>query len=250
MNGIGKHLRMARTRMGFTLQEVEQFSARLAEKWGDPKYRISSSWLDRVELQNRTLSAVKLTVLSLIYNLTPEHMLMLRPNAKVGSEKEEADDLEIIAQPNSTILIPDGPLAEHARRWIPDTLVTSRPPELTTTLPHARSALPTHYKRAIVGRKDKAMEPMILPGAILLIDTSRRTIAHRRDWHNEFDRPIYFLFTRSGFCCGFCELDKKEDWLSLVPHMLSSERKEERWRYRKDVEVIGTVTHVSSKRVA
>src|ERR1039458_8700935 len=40
---------------------------------------------------------------------------------------------------------------------------------------------------------------MIRPGSIVLIDTQKRTIASRREWTHEFDRPIYFLITRNGY---------------------------------------------------
>jgi len=56
---------------------------------------------------------------------------------------------------------------------------------------------------------------MIRPGSIVLIDTQKRTIASRREWTHEFDRPIYFLITRNGYASGFCELDRDADWLTL-----------------------------------
>jgi hypothetical protein len=79
--------------------------------------------------------------------------------------------------------------------------------------------------------------------SIVLINTLRRSIAHRREWTNEFDRPIYFLLTHAGYSCGWCELDRNAEWLTLVPHMLSYATGQ-RWRYQKEVEVIGRVTAV------
>jgi hypothetical protein len=92
---------------------------------------------------------------------------------------------------------------------------------------------------------------MILAGSIVLIDSQKRAIASRKDWTNEFDRPIYFLFTRNGYFCGFCELDKKAEWLTLVPHMLSPEPNDDRrWRNRREVEVIGTVVGLFTRRAS
>jgi len=91
---------------------------------------------------------------------------------------------------------------------------------------------------------------MIRAGSIVLIDTQKRAIACRKDWTNEFDRPIYFLFTRTGYFCGFCELDREQVCLQLVPHQLSPEPKDKRWRYRKEVEVIGTVAALFTRRAA
>jgi hypothetical protein len=84
---------------------------------------------------------------------------------------------------------------------------------------------------------------MIRPGSFLFINTQRRAIAHRREWTNEFDRPVYFLLTHSGYICGWCDLDKEAEWLTLVPHSLSY-ASATRWKYRKDVEVIGRIAAV------
>jgi len=245
MNGIGVQLRAARQRAGLKLREVEERSSQAAQEWGNTGYKISASWLDRVENENRGLSATKLIVLAYIYNLTTDQMLALCPGTTDSSAQ-----LEHIASPNSTLLLVQGPLEEHARLWLPDSLLTDTAPEDTTLLQSDQGVLPVHLRRGVVGRHDRTMEPMILRGSIVLIDTQKRAIAGRKDWTNEFDRPIYFLFTRTGYYCGFCELDKKEDWLQLVPHQLSPEPKDKRWKYRKEVEVIGTVAGLFTRRVA
>jgi hypothetical protein len=91
------------------------------------------------------------------------------------------------------------------------------------------------------------LEPMIRGGSIVLIDTMKRAVASRKEWTHEFDRPIYFLITRAGYVSGFCELDKDAEWLTLVPHPLSYETSK-RWKYRKEIEVIGTVAGVLMRR--
>jgi transcriptional regulator with XRE-family HTH domain len=248
MDGIGIQLRAARQRLGLTLREVEDRTAQLAQQWGNSAYRISASWLDRVERENRGLSATKLIVLAFIYNLTMEQMLALCPGVN-----ESPARLELVSSPNATLLLAKGPLADHAKLWLPDTLVTDPPPEDTMLLHSDQGVLPVHYRRGIVGRRDKTMEPMILAGSIVLIDTQKRSIARRKDWTNEFDRPIYFLLTRASYFCGFCELDKNGEYLKLIPHALSPQTEddvERRWKYRKQVEVIGTVAAVFTRRIA
>jgi transcriptional regulator with XRE-family HTH domain len=245
MDGIGIQLRAARLRAGLKLRGVEERSALAAQQWGNAGYKISASWLDRVENEDRGLSATKLIVLAYIYNLTNDQMLALCRGATDSSAQ-----LEHIASPNSTLLLVQGPLEEHARLWLPDSLLTDPPPENTTLLQSDQGVLPVHLRRGVVGRHDRTMEPMILRGSIVLIDTQKRAIAGRKDWTNEFDRPIYFLFTRTGYYCGFCELDRKQEWLQLVPHQLSPEPKDKRWRYRKEVEVIGTIAGLFTRRAA
>ena len=244
MDGIGGKLRAARQQWRLTLREVEERSLRLAQQWGNPAYRISASWLDRVERENRGLSATKLIVLASVYGLTAEQMLALCPSSVTTSPP-----LEQISSPNATLLLANGPLEEHARFWLPDRLVTAPPPDDTLLLPSEGGLLPVHFRRGIIGRRDRTLEPMIRSGSIVLIDTQKRAIAGRKEWTHEFDRPIYFLLTRSGYGSGFCELDKQAEWLTLVPHALSYETNK-RGRYRKEIEVVGTVAAVFMRRVA
>lgn len=244
MQGIGAKLRTARNQWQLTLREVEERSSRLAQEWGNPAYRISASWLDRVEREDRGLSATKLIVLAAIYSLTPEQMLALCPRASGGPVP-----LDHISSPNATLLLTQGPLEEHAKQWLPEKLVTEPIPEETTLLPAENNTLPSRYRRGIIGRRDRTLEPMIRGGSLVLIDTHKRAIAGRKEWTHEFDRPIYFLLTRSGYVSGFCELDKDSEWLTLVPHALSYEGNK-RWRYKKEIEVIGTVAGVFMRRVA
>jgi len=244
MHGIGGKLRAARIQWQLTLREVEERSLRLAQEWGNPAYRISASWLDRVERENRGLSATKLIVLAVIYSLTAEQMLALCPPASASPVP-----LEHPSSPNATQLLTQGPLEEHAKQWLPEKFVTDPPPEETTLLPADNTTLASRYRRGIIGRRDRTLEPMIRSGSIVLIDTHKRAIAGRKEWTHEFDRPIYFLLTRTGYVSGFCELDKDAEWLTLVPHALSYESNK-RWRYKKEIEVIGTVAGVFMRRVA
>ncbi|WP_263376666.1 helix-turn-helix domain-containing protein [Granulicella aggregans] len=241
MEGIGGKLRAARLAWKLTLREVEQRTLRLAQQWGNPAYRISASWLDRVERENRGLSATKLIVLANIYSLTPDQMLGMCPTPDAAFTPSE--DLSV---PNATLLA-EGNLDAYAKVWLPDTLVTEAPAEATALLPAEQGLLPSHYRRAVIGRQDRTLEPMIRAGSIVLIDTQKRSIATRREWNHEFDRPIYFLMTREGYVSGFCELDKESDWLTVIPHALSFESNR-RWRYRKDIEVVGTVVAAVIRR--
>jgi len=237
MEQIGARLRAVRQKWGLTLREVEERSARLASEWGMPSYRISASWLDRVEREGRFLSAVKLIVLAAVYSIPADELLAFCPDGR-GATPQHIHP----SSPNTTLLLTRGPLEEHARLWLPDSIAAEPIPDNTALLPQ-EDRLPSHYRRGIIGRRDKTLDPMIRPGSIVLINTQRRAIAHRREWTNEFDRPIYFLFTHAGYICGWCELDKNAEWLTLVPHLLSYSAAQ-RWRYRKEVEVIGRVAVV------
>jgi len=244
MGGIGNKLRDARMQWQLTLREVEDRSSRIAQRWENPAYRISASWLDRVERENRGLSATKLIVLAVIYGLSAEQMIALCP-APNGTSLETLKEISI---PNNTQLLENGMLERQARQWLPDTLVSEPPPDVTTLLPTLSGALPSHYRRGIIGKRDRTLDPMIRAGSIVLIDTQRRAIAGRREWTHEFDRPVYFLIAHTGYVAGFCELDRESEWLTVVPHPLSYETSR-RWRFRKEIEVIGTIAAFFARRI-
>jgi len=237
MEQIGVRLRGIRQKWGLSLREVEERSARLADQWGNPSYRISASWLDRVEREDRGLSAAKLIVLASVYSIAPNQLLVLCSAAAANPNQ-----FDLPSSPNTTLLLSAGPLEEHARLWLPDVVAVGPTPDKTTLL-SPEEYLPSHFRRGIIGLLDKTLDPMVRPGSIVLINTQRRAIAHRREWTNEFDRPIYFLLTHAGYVCGWCDLDKDAEWLTLVPHTLSYETPQ-RWKYRKQVEVIGRVAVV------
>jgi hypothetical protein len=85
---------------------------------------------------------------------------------------------------------------------------------------------------------------MIPAGSIVQIDTQRRAISSRKDRTHEFQRPIYFLMTREGYVCGWCELDRDSEWLTLIPHPLSP-ASSRRWKYRTEIESLGRVVAVA-----
>jgi len=232
---IGFLLRTIRRQWQLSLREVAERSLSLAQERDDPSYRVSASWLDRLEREEHELTVNKLVALSAIYNVPAEQLLRamypgkssnLRPQNRLG--------------PNGTVLLREGPLADHARYLLPDAPLAPSLPDETTLLPAADEHITARYQRGIIGKRDLTLDPMIPTGSIVHIDSHKRTISSRRDWRNEFRRPIYFLMTRDGYVCGWCELDGTSDWLTVIPHPLSPVSSR-RWKYRKEIEILGRV---------
>jgi transcriptional regulator with XRE-family HTH domain len=235
MQGVGNRLREFRQKWGLTLREVEERSMRIAQQRGDPSYGISASWLDRIEREGRALAGPKLMVLGAIYGLSSDELLALYSPG--NGDSVQYDDYS--SEPNTTLLLTKGPLEDRVRLWLPDNVVAEPIPETTMLLP-TEDHLPSHYRRGIIGRQDKTLEPMVRAGTIVLINTQKRAIAHRREWTSEYDRPIYFLYTRTGYICGWCDLERETDLLTLVPHF-SSYIPLRHWKYKTEIEVIGRV---------
>ena len=235
---IGVRIRRVRTNWGLSLRDVEQRSVRLAQELGDPGYQISASWLARIEKEEHELTATKLMALASIYCLSYDQVL--------GPPRPTNDSLCIpkaMNAPNSTVALEAQTIEEDTKTALLQPQEGSRLPEQTTLLPSLSGPSPTPYRRAILGRLDRSLDPMIRAGSILEVHTQKRAILPRRGWSHEFDRPIYLLLSHAGYACGWCELDPDSIWLTLIPHPLSHANSQ-RWRFRKEVEVIGQVVAV------
>jgi hypothetical protein len=237
--GIGLLLRAVRRKWQLSLREVEERSLRFAQQHDNQSYQVSASWLYRLEREEHELTVNKLIALADIYNLPIEQLLR-----SIYPGDAQPMSLRQLSSPNATMLLTEGPLEEQAKYLLPEALGIDTPPDETTLLAAENSSSLAPYRRGIIGKRDHTMAPMIPAGSIVQIDIHKRAISPRRDWMNEFQRPIYFLATREGYVCGWCELDKNSEWLTLIPHALSR-ASSRRWRYRKEIENIGRVTFVA-----
>jgi transcriptional regulator with XRE-family HTH domain len=236
--GIGARLRTIRHQWQLSLREVEERSLRLATEHSNQAYQVSAGWLDRLEREEHELSVNKLLALSEIYNVPIQNLLSSIPPGSGQTLFHKQ-----LSSPNATMLLTEGPLENQARYLLPDAPV-SQPPNETSLLALEGGNLPTPYRRGIIGKRDLTLDPMIPAGSIVQINFQKRAIVPRRNWTNEFTRPIYFLMTRDGYVCGWCELDKESDWLTMIPHPLSSVSSR-RWRYRTEIENLGRVVAVA-----
>jgi transcriptional regulator with XRE-family HTH domain len=232
-------LRAIRQQWKLSLRDVEERSIRIARKRGNQSYQISASWLDRLEREEHELTVNKLIVLAEIYNMPPEQLLR-----SVHPRNPQPGPLRQLSIPNATLLLSEGPLEDQTRYLLPDLPVPDMPPDETSlvAIDNGQSLAP--YKRAIIGKRDLTLDPLIPAGSIVQIDPRQRAISSRKDWTHEFRRPIYFLMTREGYVCGWCELDKNSEWLTLIPHPLSP-ASSRRWKYRTEIESLGRVTVVA-----
>jgi transcriptional regulator with XRE-family HTH domain len=232
--GIGAKLRTIRQQWQLSLREVEERSLRFAQEQGDQSYQVSASWLVRLEGEDHELTVNKLIALADIYNIPAEELL------RSTHPRSPQPILRHLSTPNVTMLLTEGPLEEQARYMLTEPPDANELPDETVLLPMGGGVSQAPYRRGIIGKRDRTLEPMIPPGSIVHIDTQKRAISLWKDWKHEFQRPIYFLMTREGYVCGWCELDQKSEWLTLVPHPLSPVSSR-RWKYRTEIENLGRV---------
>jgi transcriptional regulator with XRE-family HTH domain len=238
MSGIGVRLRMIRQEWQLSLREVEERSRRIAQERGDSSYQVSASWLARLESDEHELSINKLTALAEIYSIPLDRLLR-----SIAPENAQSLILDQLPSSDETLLLAEGtekPQTTSLRRATP---VPDQSPDMTTPLQTETAAFRTPYLRGIIGRLDLTMDPMIPAGSIVQIDTRKRGISPKKNWTHEFQRPIYFLKTQDEYLCGWCELNEESQWLTLIPHPLSSALSR-RWRYGTKVEILGRVMSI------
>lgn len=95
---------------------------------------------------------------------------------------------------------------------------------------------------AHLGSSDFTMYPMIRPGALLKINTSKNQLT-ALTWHNEHERPIFFIELRAAYACGWCELQGNQ--LLIIPHP-SSPSSVRRFTYPREAEIVGRVVAYST----
>jgi hypothetical protein len=98
---------------------------------------------------------------------------------------------------------------------------------------------------AHLGSSDLTMYPIIRAGALLKIDTSQNKLT-AGTWHNEHERPIFFIELREAYTCGWCELQGNQ--LLIIPHP-SSPSRVRRFTYPREAEIVGRVVGYSTNCV-
>ena len=200
----GQELKTLRNRRNITVREVEQASRRIADVKGDKRFCISNGWLAQLENGVSEPSICKLFSLTVIYRTSFLDLVRL-----YNVDVDDKEKYEPVADPFITqLLSQDAPEIVYAH----------------------------------LGLADFTMYPMIRPGALLKIDQSQSKLI-TNSWHNEHERPIYFIELRGAYGCGWCELQGNQ--LLIIPHP-SSPASVRHFTYPREAEVVGRVVGYST----
>lgn len=215
MERLGVLLRNLRMEWGFSLREVKDKTEMLAKRWGSQHYASSFSYLAKLERGENDIRVSTLIALSYIYSKRPETFL-----AACLPDDYFAPHVGAIGVPNATAPLTEGRLFDGVDE--PESLLQQpeNVPETTSLLPES-GLIGNRYRRAIIGRKDRALYPVLRPGAIITVDTHQRAIATPDEWSDEFDRPIYLFYTRTGYICGWGQITGTGSVMNVVSHVMS-----------------------------
>jgi hypothetical protein len=204
--------------MGLTFRDVEQASYQLAAERGRPEFIVRISRLADIENHGVVPNLHRLYALCVIYHLDLAEALSwfgLSLREVYGAGGEFPGPRTHLAAPPLQVRIPV--------RLDPG-FDPSRTDDLTRRvqswgyLEPALSGGKPKYWVGYIGLDDHTMDPLIRPGSLVLVDPGRQEVRNS-GWTNEFERPVYFLDTRVGYGCGWCQRDGER--LILQPHPLS-----------------------------
>jgi transcriptional regulator with XRE-family HTH domain len=247
MLAAGQKLKHARTVLKLTFRDVEELSQKLAARHGNDEFAIALSRLADIENKGMVPTIYRLYTLCAIYRLNLEDVL-----AWYGVDCSEmaAEALELPLKQTHLVESRPGTSGHVLAPVVVDPLLDTTETAFLSRLIKRWGRLPLallkgldvrHRKYGFIGEDDWTMYPLLPPGSLVVIDDARRKIAHG-SWKTEFERPIYFLETRDGFACGWCDL--AGDRLILVPHPASG-RRARVYAHPAQIEVVGQVTGVA-----
>ena len=229
----GQQLKLLRNRRSITVRDVEQASRRIAEAKGNKRFQISNGWLAQLENGGSDPSIFKLFSLSVIYHVNYDDLLRLYDVDVDSKEKYES-----VANPHLTQLLSNDTVADIRLECSNATSLVSAS---TTRQANLLTPAPGNGEQDIaygyLGSADWTMYPLIRPGSLLQIDTAQNKL-QSASWHNEFDRPIYFVELRESYACGWCELQGNQ--LLIIPHH-SSPAIVRRFTFPREAEIVGRV---------
>lgn len=244
----GETLRNIRERLGLTLRDVERASQQLAEKYGNSEYLLTISRVSDIETKGVLPTLFRLYSFAAIYRQDIDELLAVY-GIRTSNILEDAGVLDIPSTHKSDInrmlkdvRVPVGidpafdprstaNIGRMIMEWgaVPYTLVSQ-----------FESA---EYTYGYIGTEDFTMYPLLLPGTFIQVDEKKTRVADG-PWRAEYERPIYFVETRDGYVCCWCE--RTGDRITLLSHPLSPVRNRV-LRYEQDVDVVGQVVAIAMR---
>jgi transcriptional regulator with XRE-family HTH domain len=244
----GQNLRILREQLGLTMRDVETASARIAHKRGNDEFAIPPSRLSDVETKGVVPSIYRLYSLAVIYRKDVRELLQW-----FGVDMNTmAADLDVSLPTKSHF---SNALANLSAVQIPVRIDPGFDPKHTANfgrmveqwglvpLAYLEQFASCQFTYGYIGSEDLTMYPILPPGSFVQVDEGKNKVSDG-GWRSEYERPIYFVETRSGHTCCWCTLTREE--LILQPHPLSPVAARA-LKYPQQAEVIGQVIGVAMR---
>ncbi len=244
----GHNLRALREQLGLTMRDVESASMRIAEKHRNDEFSMPPSRLSDVETKGVIPSIYRMYSLSIIYRKDIRELL-----SWYGVElNAAAEDMRLAHPPKSHF---SNALSNVSMVQIPVRMDPSFDLRRTSNigrmveqwgwvpLAHLAGFANCEYTYGYIGSEDLTMYPLLPPGTFVQVDESKDAVAVG-NWRSEYERPIYFVETRTGYLCCWCTL--VEDNIILQSHPLSPVPARV-LKYPQEADVVGQVVGVAMR---
>src|SRR6204780_1302635 len=244
-----KRLRAGRESLCLSIREVEDLSRDISVKMNAPDFFISRTWLGALEAGKLKLNIYRLQSLSLIYRLGLDEILSFFgvDIADAGTEQK------LVGLPHTYLVTPTlggakstlvAPVELREKVDFGSTNLVSRMFERWGEIP---ITLLQHmdWRNSLygyIGTGDRTLYPMLRPGSFVKIDPQQTNVLPG-GWHDEFERPIYFVELRDNlYVCCWCDVNGSQ--LVLLPSAQSG-KKSRQVRFPGDADILGRVTAVT-----
>jgi transcriptional regulator with XRE-family HTH domain len=248
----GNHLKETRLRLQLGVREIQHISAKIAAREHNRRFYISAARLTQIENDDAVPSQFKIFTLASIYGISFHEILSLygvhpdrahtyRSQVKLPVTRPVTSDL---FNTDAKITVPVR--LDPAFKWERTQLI-NRAVALWGEIPAAflLECNPRQHMYAYIGMEDETMSPLLRPGALVMIDESRREVSNAR-WNTEYERPIYLIELRGGYLCGWCSISGSN--ITVVPHPTSGVPVRN-FSLATEAEVIGQVVGVAMRLV-
>lgn len=244
----GQKLRALREQLGLTLRDMEIASDQLAAEHSSDEFALTPSRLSEIETKGVLPSIYRLYTLAVLYRRDPREILNW-----YGIEiNDAAGDFRYVAPTKSHLVssLQGATAAEIPVRFDPSfdprqTANLGRVVEQWGLVPLAylTQLVNQKFTYGYIGSEDFTMYPLLPPGSFVQVDEGRARVVEG-SWRTEWERPIYFVETREGFTCCWCNM--RRDSIILQPHPLSPVAVRV-LKHRQEAEIIGQVVGVAMK---
>ena len=239
----GQRLRKRREELHLRYRDVEEASQKIASRKGSDEFAVAISRLADVENRGALPSVFKLYSLCAIYRIDLLEVLNWYgvdvselPGDAANVEISQTHAIQFQAHDFGEVQLP---LALDPGLDPSRTSYLSRMIQRWGKLPLMfLNGLDIRSRRyALIGSDDWSMHPLIQPGALVMIDESRRK-PQPGPWDSEQERPVYFVEHRDGCAFGWCDLKEKE--LVLLGHPSSGVHPKV-FTYPQDIDIVGQI---------
>ncbi len=247
MEDPGQKLKRRREELKLTYRDVEDASEQIAARRSSGEFAMALSRLSDIENRGLVPTIYRLYSLCTIYRLDIMEVLEWY-GVDVSQIPADAANLDVTqthllkfhSNNNGEVSVP---LSLDPGIDLKKTTYLSRMIQRWGKLPVLLlNGLDLRNRRyAYIGTEDWSMYPLIQPGALVMVDETRRKIV-AGGWTSEFDRPIYFLEHRNGYACGWCSVIGSQ--LVMQPHP-ASHCDPEIFEFPKEIDVVGQVVGVA-----